>query len=67
MKITVEKESQKGIIIGKKGVALKKLLTDSRQEIESFLMRSVYLEAEVVVEKNWRKKDKFLKNYSLFY
>ncbi len=53
--IFVEKDSQKGIIIGKDGKQLKKLGTTSRKEIEMFLERPVYLELKVKALKNWRK------------
>jgi GTP-binding protein Era len=53
--ITVEKESQKGILIGKEGRALKAIGTAARREIEVFLDRPVYLEIHVQVRKAWRK------------
>ncbi len=58
--IFVEKESQKGIIIGKNGIALKKVAVSSRKEIEDFLGKSVYLDIWVKVKKNWRKNKNFL-------
>jgi GTP-binding protein Era len=54
-KIVLERDSQKGIIIGKGGSALKDLGRRSREGIEVFLGRPVYLELRVVVEPNWRK------------
>jgi len=54
-KIVLERDSQKGIIIGKGGSALKELGRRSREEIETFLGRPVFLELRVVVEPNWRK------------
>ena len=59
--IHVEKSSQKGIIIGKKGAALKKIGSDARKEIEDFLGAKVYLECWVNVEKNWTKSQTALK------
>jgi GTP-binding protein Era len=59
--IHVEKPSQKGIIIGKKGAALKKIGSDARKEIEDFLGAKVYLECWVNVEQNWSKSQRALK------
>jgi GTP-binding protein Era len=59
--IHVEKPSQKGIIIGKKGITLKKIGSDARKEIENFLRAKVYLECWVNVEKNWSKSQTALK------
>ena len=59
--IHVEKPSQKGIIIGKKGAALKKIGSDARKEIENFLGAKVYLECWVHVEKNWTKSQTALR------
>ncbi len=53
--ILVERDSQKGILIGKGGQSLKKLGQHSREHIERFLGRPVYLELIVQVSKNWRK------------
>lgn len=61
--IYVERDSQKGIIIGKGGSMLKKLGMDSRAEIEKFFGKKVHLELYVKVEKDWRNKDKQLKNF----
>jgi GTPase len=61
--IIVEKESQKGIIIGKKGAAIKKLGEKSRVEIEEFLQRPVFLELRVKVRENWRSDEKLLKSF----
>lgn len=54
--IFVEKESQKGILIGKSGQALKRVGREARQEIEGFLGRPVFLELFVKVSEGWRKK-----------
>ena len=59
--ITVEQNSQKGILIGKKGEALKKVGSLARSKIEQFLERPVYLELEVRVRKKWRKKSIYVK------
>ena len=59
--IYVEKDSQKGILVGKGGNKIKKIGQDARYEIEKFLGYSVYLDLKVKVEKNWRTSDKSLK------
>ena len=61
--IYVERESQKGIIIGKQGRALKKVATEARKSLEKFFGKSIYLETFVKVEKDWRSSDKELKNF----
>lgn len=61
--IHVARDSQKGIIIGHQGKALKKLGTETRKEIETFLDRKVFLQIYVKVSKDWRDKDNFLKNF----
>ena len=61
--IIVERQSQKGIIIGKGGGALKKLGQISRRAIEEFLEREVYLELRVKVRQNWRSDEKYLKSF----
>jgi len=61
--IIVERESQKGIVIGKKGEALKKVGIQARQTLEEFFGKKVYLEQRVKVEKDWRKHDLKLKHY----
>jgi GTP-binding protein Era len=62
-RIIVEKKSQKGMVIGKDGIALRQLGQDARREIESFLGREVYLELWVAVREKWRHKDAFLREY----
>lgn len=62
-RIVVERDSQKKIIIGKKGQAIRRVGQLARQEIESFLQRPVYLELFVAVREKWRKKDVFLKEF----
>jgi len=59
--IHVEKPSQKGIIIGKKGATLKKIGSNARKKIEDFLGVGVYLECWVNVERNWSKDQTALK------
>ncbi len=61
--IYVERDSQKGIIIGKQGKALKKVATEARKSLERFLDRRVFLETFVKVDKDWRSSDKELKNF----
>lgn len=61
--IVVEKDSQKGIIIGKQGAAIKKLGAESRKAVEEFLGREVYLELRVKVRKNWRSDEKMLRSF----
>lgn len=61
--IYVERDSQKGIIIGKQGRALKKVATEARKDIERFFGKTVFLETFVKVDKDWRNSDKELKNF----
>ncbi|MBB6461326.1 GTPase Era [Flammeovirga kamogawensis] len=61
--IMVERESQKGIIIGKGGSKLKHVGADSRKEMEKFLQKKVFLETFVKVDPDWRKNDKSLKMF----
>ncbi len=61
--IYVARKSQKNIIIGKKGAAIKKLGIDSRYAIEKFLDARVYLELFIKVKENWRNDDKMLRNF----
>lgn len=61
--IHVTRESQKGIIIGHQGVALKKLGTLARRDIERFVDKKVFLQLYVKVTKDWRDKDKILKQF----
>lgn len=58
--IYVERDSQKGIIIGHQGYALKKVSTESRKALEKFFGKSVYLEVFVKVDKDWRNSAKEL-------
>lgn len=59
--IIVERESQKGILIGKKGSALKDVGQRARVDIEHFLGRPVYLDLHVKVRENWRQNEGWLK------
>ena len=61
--IYVERDSQKGIIIGKQGRALKKVSSEARKTLEKFFQKSIYLETFVKVDKDWRSSDKELKNF----
>lgn len=61
--IYCEQKSQKGILIGKGGSLLKKIGTEARLELEKIVEKKVYLELEVKVEKDWRKKQKVLKDF----
>ena len=61
--IYVERESQKGILIGKGGTMLKKVGTQARQDIEKFFGKSVYLEMFVKVEPNWRNREAKLRQF----
>ena len=61
--IYCEQKSQKGILIGKGGGLLKKIGTEARLELENIVEKKVFLALEVKVEKDWRKKEKLLKNF----
>ncbi len=61
--IFVERDSQKGIIIGHQGVALKKVSTESRKALEKFFGKSIFLETFVKVDKDWRSSKKELDNF----
>lgn len=61
--IHVERDSQKGIIIGKRGEALKRVATEARKDIEAFFDKKVFLEVFVKVSKDWKNKSKSLKNF----
>lgn len=61
--IYTERESQKGILIGPKGAALKKVGTAARRDLERFFEKKVFLKLYVKVEKDWRNRDKILKNF----
>ncbi len=61
--IYVERDSQKGILIGKKGSSIKRVGTEARHDIESFLGKKVFLELFVKVEKDWRKHENKLRRF----
>ena len=61
--ILVERESQKGIIIGHKGEMLKKVGMAARLELEKFLGKKVFLQMYVKVSDNWRNNDRRLKEF----
>jgi len=61
--IYVERESQKGIIIGHQGVALKKVSTEARKALEKFFGKSIYLETFVKVDKDWRSNQHELDSF----
>lgn len=61
--ILVERDSQKGIIIGDKGSALKRVGTQARIEMEKFFNKKIFLELFVKVDKDWRNNENRLKNY----
>ncbi|MED6198689.1 hypothetical protein PIB30_068943 [Stylosanthes scabra] len=63
VEILVEKNSQKIIVIGREGKALKLLATAARLDIEDFLQKKVYLEIEVKVKENWRQDEGLLNHY----
>ena len=60
--IYVERDSQKGIIIGHQGVALKKVGAEARKALEKFFGKRIYLETYVKVDKDWRNSQKELDN-----
>ena len=61
--IYCEKESHKGIIIGKKGAMLKKISTQAREDMETFMGAKVYLETWVKVKENWRDNINAIQNF----
>ena len=61
--IYVERDSQKGIIIGRQGAKLKKVGTEARRDIETFFGKKVFLELFVKVEPNWRNRDNKLRAF----
>lgn len=61
--ILVERETQKGIVIGHKGESLKKLGTMARKDIEYFFDKKIFLQLFVKVEKDWRNRDNLLKMF----
>lgn len=61
--IVVERDSQKGIVIGKQGKMLKKIGSEARKDIETLIDDKVFLELWVKVQKDWRNKEAMLKQY----
>lgn len=61
--IYVERDSQKGIIIGHRGVALKRVSSEARKQLEKFFGKSIFLEIFVKVDKDWRSSAKAMKQY----
>jgi len=59
----VERETQKGIIIGHKGSALKRVGTEARKDLEKFFNKKIFLELYVKVNKDWRKNNQQLKRF----
>ena len=64
--IRVARESQKQIVVGAKGRMIKRVGTDSRKDMESFLGKKVYLDLYVRVDKDWRNDEKKLKRFGYF-
>lgn len=63
VQIYVERESQKGILIGNEGLALKKVGRESRLDMEDFFQKKVFLELRVKVKKDWRNNERHIKNF----
>lgn len=61
--IHVERDSQKGIIIGHKGEMIKRVGTEARKDAEEFFGKKIFMELYVKVAKDWREKDRSLKNF----
>jgi len=61
--IFVERDSQKGIIIGRQGAALKKVGTDARKDLETFFGKKIFLQLFVKVDKDWRQQTGRLRHY----
>ncbi|MFV0247342.1 MAG: GTPase Era [Tenacibaculum sp.] len=61
--ITVERETQKGIIIGHRGTAIKRVGTEARKDLENFFDKKIFLDLYVKVNKNWRSKQSELKRF----
>ena len=65
--IMVERDTQKGIIIGHKGAALKKVGMESRVDLEKFFGKQIHIEMYVKVNKNWRSNANMLKRFGYNY
>ena len=65
--IMVERETQKGIIIGHKGEALKKVGIGARKKLQAFFSKKIHLELYVKVNKDWRSNNRQLKRFGYKY
>lgn len=65
--INVSRDSQKGIIIGKKGEGIKRLGMEARKDIEAFVGKSIYLDLFVKVEKDWRNNERNLREFGYMF
>ena len=63
----MERDSQKGILIGHKGSALKRVASEARSNLEKFFWKEIFLEVFVKVRKNWRNDPSSLKNLDIIY
>jgi GTP-binding protein Era len=61
--IIVQRETQKGILLGEKGTKIKQLGIETRKEIEKFLGQKIFLELFVKVKEKWRDNETYLKEY----
>jgi GTP-binding protein Era len=61
--IYIERESQKAILIGHQGAAIKRIGTTARKEIEAFVGRHIYLDLRIKVNKEWRENPRQLKRF----
>jgi GTPase len=61
--VCVERESQKGIVVGKGGVKIKEIGVEAREKLEEFLQTKVFLNLDVKVDKDWRRDEKKLKAF----
>ena len=61
--IYVERESQKGILIGHEGQALKRVAIEARKDLEKFFGKKIFMELFVKVDKDWRSSDRELRNF----
>lgn len=61
--IIVERDSQKGILLGKHGESIKRIGIEARKDIEAFVQKKVFLDLRVKVEENWRKNEQKLKRW----
>ncbi|GHV27959.1 hypothetical protein FACS1894176_10280 [Bacteroidia bacterium] len=61
--IIVERDSQKGILIGDQGKVIKKVATMARHDMERFFDKKIFLEIFVKVEKDWRNRDTILRSF----